>query len=695
MKSIKKTLSLLLSFCVLFCSASFVFAGGAGNGAVSDNAHGNNYAVWAQSVNSHLYETDGGFTRVEYLPDENRIIAENYDSSFSLLSSSEITAPLPLFGGFYCGEKYNFIVFGQANPTESDSTEVIRIVKYSKSWQELDSLSVFGANTSTPFVAGSMHFAESGDILYIYTCHEIYKSARDGRNHQANMLIALNCETMTQTYINCGVSNIGTGYVSHSFNQLIAEDKSTDSLITLDHGDAYPRAVVLLRYNGTLGSDSPGYPESVNIYNIPGEEGLNATGVSVGGLAVAENTYLTAFNSVDFDGSFSGRNIYVSVTPKNSFTESGTRLIKITDYADNSPLYASTPHLIDLKNGNFMLMWEIYEKDEYGKYLPKNEMSFVIIDENGNKLTSISACQAVLSDCEPIVSGNKVIWYASQNSAPVFMSIDINSPTGVTIEECGHIFSDKTVSTLSCTHDGKVHRTCIICGYEYDEITYSQGHTDENSDGICDICGGYIPTAGNTTSVSWDKQYYSPDDETATLTVNCGDSVYITAVTIDAPFYSYTGGGNRVTFDISGYENGTYDVSLKLSDGQAIEASFTVTDKEIIPDGTTAEITTAGRITETTEGQPIEITTAGQTTEPPAEETTAKQPDGQEILLGDVDLSGKISAADARLALRISAKLDTPDEKSKTAADVNLDGTVTAADARLILRYSARLISKF
>ncbi len=59
--------------------------------------------------------------------------------------------------------------------------------------------------------------------------------------------------------------------------------------------------------------------------------------------------------------------------------------------------------------------------------------------------------------------------------------------------------------------------------------------------------------------------------------------------------------------------------------------------------------------------------------------------------IGDLNGDGKITAADARLALRIAAKLDAGTPEQMTAADMNGDGKVNAADARLILRKSAKL----
>ena len=55
-------------------------------------------------------------------------------------------------------------------------------------------------------------------------------------------------------------------------------------------------------------------------------------------------------------------------------------------------------------------------------------------------------------------------------------------------------------------------------------------------------------------------------------------------------------------------------------------------------------------------------------------------------VMEDVNCDAKITAADARLALRHSARLEKLDDIQFKAADVNMDGKVTAADARLILR---------
>ncbi len=61
--------------------------------------------------------------------------------------------------------------------------------------------------------------------------------------------------------------------------------------------------------------------------------------------------------------------------------------------------------------------------------------------------------------------------------------------------------------------------------------------------------------------------------------------------------------------------------------------------------------------------------------------------------LGDVDADGRITASDARLALRASVGLEeyTAGSAKFVAADADRDGVITAADARLLLRVSVGL----
>ncbi len=58
---------------------------------------------------------------------------------------------------------------------------------------------------------------------------------------------------------------------------------------------------------------------------------------------------------------------------------------------------------------------------------------------------------------------------------------------------------------------------------------------------------------------------------------------------------------------------------------------------------------------------------------------------------GDIDGNGEITASDARLVLRASAKLANLDADGCYVADMDRNGKITASDARLILRKAAQL----
>ncbi len=81
-------------------------------------------------------------------------------------------------------------------------------------------------------------------------------------------------------------------------------------------------------------------------------------------------------------------------------------------------------------------------------------------------------------------------------------------------------------------------------------------------------------------------------------------------------------------------------------------------------------------------------------TEPESETETepAATPEPLEIRYGDIDQNGKITASDARLVLRFSAKLCKLSRRQCVLGDCNQNKTLNAADARTVLRLAANLI---
>ena len=59
--------------------------------------------------------------------------------------------------------------------------------------------------------------------------------------------------------------------------------------------------------------------------------------------------------------------------------------------------------------------------------------------------------------------------------------------------------------------------------------------------------------------------------------------------------------------------------------------------------------------------------------------------------MGDLNNDGKVTAEDARIALRIAAKLENATAYQMKVGDLNKDGKISAMEARYILRFAAKL----
>ncbi|MBR2889164.1 MAG: leucine-rich repeat protein [Oscillospiraceae bacterium] len=390
---------------------------------------------WATTIKSTLAAENGGYTRVEYI--DGVLVIEAYDADLSFLSGRGIPLELPIYGGVYLGQDFNFVVSGQENPAEDDQAEVIRVTRYTKDWVKLDHASLFGANTTEPFNCGTLRFARSGDMLYIRTSHEMYEHT-DGVNHQANVSLGIHIPTMEITDSSYTISYSGTGYVSHSFNQFVLIDGN--DYIALDHGDANPRSLVMFRCQGSAGNSTlPFFKEEIDVLKIATNIGsYNDTGVAVGGLAASSTHYIVVGNTVDqsviMEQRYGQRNIFISLTPKDDFSEEATQGFWLTKYAEDSGVEISPPHIVEVEEDLFLLIWT--ENDS---------LRHCYISGQGELLSDIYENEGALSDCVPILDGNRVLWYTTGTLAgsngylimkddglPVFYQIDLADPGKVT-----------------------------------------------------------------------------------------------------------------------------------------------------------------------------------------------------------------------------------------------------------------------
>ena len=432
-KSMKKILSRIaavLSVVTVIVSSSVVMADAeiVTSSDFISTSYSHDYSRWASVIRSYLVGCDDGRLMRVYSGSKGYYV-EYYDSDFNLLESKTIDKELSLFGGFYAGKDAYYIVSGQNNPDESANVECFRITKYDKNWNRITSTGLYDCNTYSPFDVGSLRMTEASGYLFIRTAHEMYKT-KDGYHHQANVTIQLDESTMKITDSFTNVSNSSYGYVSHSFNQFIKTDGN--HIIAVDHGDAYPRSLALIKYNtdfteGQFCSNIRYWWDSnqhavvnnscdvTDLLTISGQIGDNTTNATIGGFEISNTSYIVAASSIDQEKQEGLRNIYILTQSKEDGTVKSNQITDISGKYD-----VTSPYLVKINNNKFMVMWTI--KND-------NTVYYAYIDENGNLISDISTMSGQLSDCEPIVYNGMVLWYVCSNKKITFYGINIDGTT--------------------------------------------------------------------------------------------------------------------------------------------------------------------------------------------------------------------------------------------------------------------------
>ena len=391
-------------------------------GATDQMSAGYSKARWTSVPEAYLYENiDGRLAALTKTSDG--LWLDLYDpTDLSLTESRQIPMELEKFGGFLAGEDYNYVVFGQDNTAESDAAEVVRVVKYSKDFARLGEASIDGGETYTvlPFECGRGAMAEGPDGLVLHTGRERY-TTEDGLNHQSQLTIVIDPETMTLTNT---IGRFQDNHVSHSFNQFVRYDGAHHVLV--DHGDAYPRSVVLSRYTGS------GY-QTVDLFQIPGAIGANCTGVTVGGFEVSPTHYLVAINTIDHSKATGytsyviegldadERDIVLLISEKSNTSTAAVRQLRLTDCVGKGKL-ASTPRLVRVSDDRFVVLWETFDLD--GKSLG---VSYAAVNGSGQQQGTVQSLpDAHLSaDCQPIVVDGKIVWFCDvEGDGRLFYAID-------------------------------------------------------------------------------------------------------------------------------------------------------------------------------------------------------------------------------------------------------------------------------
>ncbi|MBQ6663664.1 MAG: hypothetical protein IJM69_09020, partial [Firmicutes bacterium] len=370
---------------------------------------------------SALVPTDSGYMRVFY--DGDRIRIENYDNSFKLLSRKFVALELPLWGGFYAGTDSYYVVEGQLNEAESDSAEVIRVIRYSKSWQRLGAAvitgntALFGGQVRRPFRAGCLEMTERNGYLYVATGHEGYVDESVGQGHQGLLLIEVNEQTMTGKIIACDLWHSFMQYIQADSDKLYLLEQSEGSYCTslkrFGMSGSAEATLAVLHYGGQRTS-----PWAVPCY--ASVDDLAVSGSNVLGLGASIDQSL--YDSVNQD---TPHNLYLTVTPKSNFTEAATNVVWLTNYQGDGKCFLGTK-ITKVNDNRFLIMWEEYGSEQpatAGDPLSSSILHYLFVNGAGQKISKEYTAAAPLSDCHPVLNGTKVYWYASSGNAVNFYSI--------------------------------------------------------------------------------------------------------------------------------------------------------------------------------------------------------------------------------------------------------------------------------
>ena len=422
MKKIQKSISILFVTlciaCIWFWMGEPIKADAAIQPSGSDNLQ-----IGLRSK-SELVATNSGYMRVYY--DGEKICVEYYDNNFVIQSKKTVSMELPLWGGFYAGTNGYYVVEGQNNTAESNTAEVIRVIRYDTNWNRKAAAKItgdekFGHQVRYPFDVGCVEMAEYNGKLYVVTGHEGYVDPAYNQGHQGFLMIEVNESTM--------IGRIADADLWHSFAQYIQNKDSWLYVLEQSEGS---RCTKLTRYDGnTLNSTS------LNVLQYGGSR-TSAWAIScyasVDALAVSADHVFCLGTSIDqtkYDEvtSDTPHNIYLTITPTADFSESATTVRWLTDYSSGGKSFLGAK-ITKINDNRFMISWEEYGTEQTPSLddgLSSSILHYLFIDGKGNKVSKEYTAAAPLSDCQPIVKGSMVVYYASNANMVNFYTIDANT----------------------------------------------------------------------------------------------------------------------------------------------------------------------------------------------------------------------------------------------------------------------------
>lgn len=317
----------------------------------------------------------------------------------------------PLFGGFYAAPSGDFyLLLGKPNPTQNDAAAVVAVRRYSSSWQLLGTGYLKGGASQglkgiyRPFAAGAASMLLVGNRLVVHMARLMYNDADDPDHHQGNMTFEVEIGSMTATTFE---QRGDAPFASHSWRQYVA--RSGSSLLMLDHGDTYPRAVqlsVMADYPRTRTIQAheilkfgPGFYTGTTI------DGL-VTGPQ-GAVVIGTTTKSTApLDSLD-----------PTDDPKNAFlirvnpaTGARTR-VWLTNFSPSSASRALEPRVVPVASDRFAVLFTVRSGSRVTTH-------YRLIDSAGSVLARREFSGTFFSSVStPVRIGSKLFWVGIRPNA--------------------------------------------------------------------------------------------------------------------------------------------------------------------------------------------------------------------------------------------------------------------------------------
>ena len=382
-------------------------------GTVGIGCYGDD-ARYSNTDNTYIFELAnkqiGVFKRIS-TQNSQSLQLTLYGQEFNYLSQKNIKLPYTEWGGFHQGEDGNYYAaVGQENENEDNTKVVFTILKLDSNFVETARCNITGAecNTREPYAAGCARMTMSGTTLIVHTDRLRYKSS-DGKIHQSNISFFVDSATMQQSYVG---SAFPYNQVSHSFNQFVKMDGN--NLIYIDHGDAYPRAVVAqTHYNFSVFGLNNEYDvkiQPLNLLNITGNIGNNTTGTKVNGFETGTYNNIVAGVSIPHDSitedtsnKYYAKNVYISLISKDG---TKSELKWLTDYKSDSGLSANNLRMVKISDNEFALIYQLVNKD-------KKSTSLIVIDSKGTIIKTKNYDVFFSCYTQPIYYNNSIVWIDS------------------------------------------------------------------------------------------------------------------------------------------------------------------------------------------------------------------------------------------------------------------------------------------